>query len=222
MPEDDEDLTRAVYDQVADSYADHFTATEPEQPIDLAMIDHFVGLLGEPRAVLDAGCGAGRMMPYLARRGCVVEGVDLSPEMIRRARRDHPGFPARVGSLTHLDLPDGSFDGAFSWYSTIHNPDRDLPLILSGLGRVLRRGGHLLLGFQTGEGRHEVGEGFRARGHDVRLYRYSRSLGQMTAAVESAGFAVGARMEREATASERGGQAVLIASKTVRGLGPAG
>ena len=64
MPETEEALTRTAYNVVADVYADHFRTTEGEQPIDLAMIDHFVALLHEPRVVLDAGCGAGRMLPY--------------------------------------------------------------------------------------------------------------------------------------------------------------
>ena len=65
----DEVATRSAYDVVADAYADHFRSTEPEQPIDLAMIDHFAGLLPQPRRVLDAGCGAARLMPYLAALG---------------------------------------------------------------------------------------------------------------------------------------------------------
>ena len=92
MPEAEEALTRTSYNVVADVYADHFRTTEGEQPIDLATIDHFVALLHEPRVVLDAGCGAGRMLPYLAGRGCHAEGIDLSPNMVRRARADHPDF----------------------------------------------------------------------------------------------------------------------------------
>lgn len=52
-----DELTRTAYDAVADVYANQLTATEPEQPIDLAMIDHFIRLLPEPRRVLDAGAG---------------------------------------------------------------------------------------------------------------------------------------------------------------------
>lgn len=82
VPEADESLTRAAYDAIADLYADRFVTTEPEQADELAMIDHFASLLDDPRRVLDAGCGAGRMLPYLAGRRCRPEGVDLSPEMV--------------------------------------------------------------------------------------------------------------------------------------------
>ena len=90
----DEPAVRSAYDEVADTYADHFRSTEPELPVELAMVEHFASLLGGGRRVLDAGCGAGRMMPVLAQHGCRVEGVDLSPEMVRRSRRDHAAYPA--------------------------------------------------------------------------------------------------------------------------------
>ncbi len=70
---------RWAYDEVADTYADHFRSTEPELPAELGMIDHFAALLPGDRRVLDAGCVAGRMLPILAGLGCQVEGVDFSP-----------------------------------------------------------------------------------------------------------------------------------------------
>ncbi len=87
---------RLAYDEVADTYADQFRSTEPELPVELAMLEHFVSLLPGERRVLDAGCGAGRMLPVLAGLGCLVEGVDLSPELVRRCRPDHAAFSSQV------------------------------------------------------------------------------------------------------------------------------
>jgi ubiquinone/menaquinone biosynthesis C-methylase UbiE len=107
----DEQAVRAAYDEVADTYADRFRSTEPEQPVDLAMIEHFASLLHGEKRVVDAGCGAGRLLPMLSRLAGRVVGVDLSPGMIRRARLDHPTCPATVASLTRLPFDDASFDG---------------------------------------------------------------------------------------------------------------
>ncbi len=73
--------TRAFYDTVADSYAALLPDTSYEAPLDLGVLDHFLDLLPESDApVLDAGCGAGRMLGHLAARGVApVDGVDLSP-----------------------------------------------------------------------------------------------------------------------------------------------
>ena len=57
-------------------------------------------------AVLDAGCGTGRYAIELARRGYVVHGVDLSPDLIAVATRavgDSTGrLSFRVGDIAHL------------------------------------------------------------------------------------------------------------------------
>jgi len=215
MPDAEEDITRVAYDQVADAYADHFRTTEPEQPLELAMIDHFISLLSEPRRVLDAGCGAGRMLPYLAARGCDPEGVDLSAEMIRRARQDHPTFRTRVGSLTHLDYPEHTFDGVFSWYSTIHNPDEDLDGMLAGMRRAVRPEGYILVAFQTGEGMRPLGASFRSRGFDIVMNRYHRSMDAMCVRLAEHGLGVAARLERAAVDPEQDPQAVVIARNGV-------
>jgi 2-polyprenyl-3-methyl-5-hydroxy-6-metoxy-1,4-benzoquinol methylase len=56
--------------------------------------------------ILDAGCGTGRYALELARRGYVVHGVDLSPELIAiatHAMGDATGsISFGVGDITHL------------------------------------------------------------------------------------------------------------------------
>ena len=222
---------RAVYDRVADDYAEAFPSTEPEQAVDLAMIDHFVRLLGRrhPRAegvgpetsrpacrprVLDAGCGTGRLMPYLANRGCDVTGVDLSRGMSARARRDHPRFPTAVASLTHLPFGDRFFDGVLSWYSTIHLCDSDLFLALAEAGRVLRPTGLMLLAFQGGAGVRDIAQGMRDLGHDVVLQRAHRSADSAEKALAQNGFQLRARLERDPVPPEGDPQVVLLAART--------
>lgn len=203
---------RAVYDQVADDYADRFPSTEPEQPVDLALVAHFASLLpATSRDVLDAGCGTGRMFPVLAAAGCRVTGVDLSAGMVRRARRDHPDVEARVAGLGALPFPDGAFDGVFSWYSTIHLPDEELGPVLAEVRRVLRPGGHALVAFQVGAGPREVGAGLRRLGHDVELVRHERTPDAVAGELDAAGFTEVARLVRGPAGPERTGQAVLVA-----------
>ncbi|WP_342372275.1 methyltransferase domain-containing protein [Propioniciclava soli] len=205
-----ERAVQAAYDAVADTYADFYTATEGEQPEDLAMIDRFCAAVRGPRRVLDAGCGAGRLLPYLAARGCNPAGVDLSAGMIRRARSDHPGFPTAVASLTALPFPDATFDGVFAWYSLIHTPDASLPPIVAELRRVLTPGGVLLVAFQAGEGVRDIGAAFGPYGHDVTLLRHHRSAASMERMLAAEGFVPLDRLERPPVAGEREDQVVLI------------
>lgn len=163
--------------------------------------------------VLDAGCGAGRMMPYLAGLGCRVEGVDLTPGMVRRAQADHGEFRSQVASLTALPFAAARFDGVFLWYSTIHSDDHELAIMLAEARRVPTAEGSLLVAFQTGEGVCEVGQGIRASGFDVRMMRYHRSATHMARALERADFRVAASLDRAPVGAEADGQAVLIARR---------
>jgi SAM-dependent methyltransferase len=204
---------RRAYDTVAEDYATHLPDTRAEAPLDLAMVDAFAAAVSsavDPR-VLDAGCGAGRMSRYVAERGCRVAGVDLSPGMVAMARRDHPDLAFSVGSLTDLPCPDDRFAGVMLWYSIIHTPPAGQARIFAEAARVLRPGGHLLVGFQSGEGTRDVSAAYRRFGHDVRLERHCYTADQVAGWIEAAGLREVCRLVRRARGPERDDQAVLLA-----------
>jgi SAM-dependent methyltransferase len=202
---------RRAYDTVAGDYAASFPDTRPEAPLDLAMIDALADAVGaEP--VLDAGCGTGRMSRYLTGRGCTVAGVDLSPGMVAEARRAQPGVSFTVGSLTDLPYGEGSFAGVLLWYSVIHVPSALRPRIFAEVVRVLRPGGHVLVGFQSGSGTRDVAPAYRAPGHEIELHRYLATADQIVSELAAAGLSETARLVRRARATERDGQAIVLAA----------
>lgn len=213
VPGGSRDQVRSAYDAIAEDYAATFPATEAEAPVDLAMVEHLVRLLrdGGGTRVLDAGCGTGRMGRFLTDRGCSVVGVDLSPGMLAMARRDHPDLEVHEASLTDLPFDDDSFDGVLFWYSLIHLPDDDVALALAEAARVLRPGGHVLIGSQKGEGTFDVGAVLRERGHDVELVRWHRGPKELLDLLRGAGLERVARLVREAVGRERQGQVFVVA-----------
>jgi ubiquinone/menaquinone biosynthesis C-methylase UbiE len=98
--------------------------------------------IGAGARVLDAGCGAGQFAIAFAERGCLVDGVDLSPELIGRARRhtDEAGVEVRftVGDLATLDAPDGAYDAIVSRMALQFSPH--LFAVLGEFERVSRPG----------------------------------------------------------------------------------
>ncbi len=102
-----------------------------------------VDLMG--KRILDAGCGSGFSTALLARRlrpGRLV-GFDLMPEQIERARARCPGAELRVGDITAIAEPDGSFDAVFVFGILHHVPEwREA---LREIHRVLAPGGVLLV-----------------------------------------------------------------------------
>lgn len=205
---------RDAYDTVAEDYAAHLPDTRAEARLDLAMVDAFAGAVTsgvDPPRVLDAGCGAGRMSRYLADRGCLVEGVDLSPGMVAMARRDHHDLAFTVASLTDLPYPDDQFAGVLLWYSIIHTPPTGQPRIFAEVSRVLRPGGQVLVGFQYGEGSRDVSAAYRRFGHHVQLERHLYTADDVAARLAAVGLREVCRLVRRAQGNERDDQAVLLA-----------
>ncbi|GAB4004330.1 class I SAM-dependent methyltransferase [Nocardioides ultimimeridianus] len=201
-----------AYDTVAATYAELISDTSVEAALDLAMVDDFLALVGDGD-VLDAGCGAGRMSRYLADRGARVRGVDLSPGMVAMARRDHPDVDFGVASLADLPFADATFDGVLLWYSTIHTDRGGQARLYEEAARVLRPGGHLLVGFQAGDGSRDVSAAYARHGHDVTLLRYRFTADEVSGWLSAAGLRETARLVRSPRGGERDDQAVLLASR---------
>jgi SAM-dependent methyltransferase len=152
----------------------------------LALFAERVRTVGGP--VVDVGCGPGHVTANLRDLGLDAFGIDLSPEMVRLARRDHPGLRFEVGSMTDLDVPDGSVGGALAWYSTQHVPDDDLPAVAAHLHRVLRPGGVAMLGFHVGDRSTLKTEGYG--GHPMRIHVHRRPVERVADWLRDAGFVI--------------------------------
>jgi SAM-dependent methyltransferase len=116
---------------------------------DAEMIGRF--LRGDD-SVLDIGCGIGRVEKYLAPRVREMWAVDVSGEMIARAKRRLAGLPnvrlREVGNAEFLSSfePD-RFDLVFSFLVLQHLAREDAFLYLRDAFRVLKPGGTLLTQF---------------------------------------------------------------------------
>ncbi|MFI6170861.1 class I SAM-dependent methyltransferase [Nocardia sp. NPDC051052] len=106
---------------------------------------------GETAADLGFGGGAGLSL-LLARVGTdgIVHGVELSPDMLARARSGYPRDLASgrlrlaEGSLTALPLDDDSLDAAITVNTIYFVPDLDA--VCAELARVVRPGGRVVIG----------------------------------------------------------------------------
>ncbi len=161
--------------------------------------------------VADVGCGAGRITAHLRHLDVDAFGIDLSPQMVEVARRDHPGLRFEVGSMTNLALADASIAGLVAWYSLIHIPDDELGSVFDHFQRVLRPGGPLLLGFHVGDESVLKTHGYG--GHPVHLYVHRREHSRMRACLDDAGFVVEACKTLTSAESPLGG--IILARRKI-------
>ncbi len=142
-------LTPDRYDQRWDDLAASGAAVHGEA-------DLVAELLGPPdgRAVLDAGCGTGRVAIELARRGYPTVGVDVDATLLERARVKAPSLSWHEGDLATLppDVAPGPFAATvLAGNVMIFVAPGTEAAVLARMAARLAPGGLVVAGFQLTE-----------------------------------------------------------------------
>lgn len=136
---------RATWDALAAGDTERFVGDPERGREELEAL--FARLGADPRGgvCVEVGCGPGRMTSALAARFDSVIAVDVSPEMLARARQvtDSPNVQFRLVSGDRLDsVPDGSADTLVCYLVLQHLPSRRHVLAyLDEFARVLAPAG---------------------------------------------------------------------------------
>ena len=97
-------------------------------------------------AVLDIGCGVGRVAAGLQQCGYQVTGIDINADAVARARLAVPQAHFIVLDLQHIDQLPRQFDVAVILWNGLGFGSREADRAsLHGIASVLRPGGKLLL-----------------------------------------------------------------------------
>jgi len=205
---------RDAHDALAELYVERLANVLDEMPIGQALLGLFCQLVregGNGRDVADVGCGTGRLAPYLSSQGLTPHGVDLSPEMIRVARRDYPERTFEVADLRALPFEDGSLAGAVGWYSLMYLTPVDRPGAFCELARVVRPGGYFATAFKAGD--DQLRRAGRTLNLGIEFDIYWLSPAEMERQVVHAGFEVVFWGGRPADPDEVQAQGYLIARR---------
>jgi SAM-dependent methyltransferase len=105
-----------------------------------------------PGRLLDLGCGTGRLCVHFAAKGYDYVGVDLSDEMLARAKENAAAAGVRgewvKANLVDLrQLPDASFDYAACLFSTLGmvRGTENRAKVVANAYRLLKPGGRFVL-----------------------------------------------------------------------------
>lgn len=114
------------------------------------LLDRLVKHLPAGATVADLGCGPGWETEALADRGFRAVGVDVTPDFLAFAAREHPAGGYVAGDFLALPFRSGVLDGAWACSSLVHVPWRDIDAALAEIARVLRPGGAFFASMQAG------------------------------------------------------------------------
>jgi SAM-dependent methyltransferase len=144
---------------------------------DLATLLEIAGAAVEPGSrVLEIGCGVGRLTRGIAARAGQVVALDVSAEMLARARsynQQLENVTWLLGDGTTLSgVEDGSVDACVSHVVFQHIPDPAVTLgYVAEMGRVLRAGGWAAFQVSTDARVHTAGHHSSAAGRLLRRMR---------------------------------------------------
>ncbi|HWQ58226.1 MAG TPA: class I SAM-dependent methyltransferase [Clostridia bacterium] len=128
----------------------------------------------EGARVLDVACGTGVLFEDYLRRGAKgIVGVDISPEMVRAARRKYPQSHI---SLICADIEEANIEGLFDccvvYNALAHFPDPGR--LIARLARFVAPGGRLCVA-------HSMGREALVRHHAERAENVSRPIPEVGA-----------------------------------------
>ena len=120
----------------------HFAPLQAITTPAAARLVRFGGVAPEMR-VLDVGCGTGVVAITAARSGANVRAVDLTPELLERARENSRIAEVEIewgeADVEELPFKDGEFDVVLSQFAHMFAPRPDVAI--REMMRVLRPGG---------------------------------------------------------------------------------
>ncbi|MBU0899144.1 MAG: class I SAM-dependent methyltransferase [Nanoarchaeota archaeon] len=138
-----------IYKNIAKKYTE--TYSDKEYPTD-KYVDQFVSMMPKEARILDAGCGDASYTDIFLSKGFSVEGIDISEEMIKIARKKFPKANFKIGDLRKVNLKEKIYDGILCMQGTCHIAKKYHDHILKEFYKGLKEDGILFLTVQEGEG----------------------------------------------------------------------
>lgn len=102
--------------------------------------------------VLDVGCAYGRDCTILSLKGLQVVGIDMSAELLPRAKQGSHDVDYIQMDVRHLEFPENTFAGVWCNAVLLHLSDQDMLRALQEMRRVLKPNGVICVSFKEGQG----------------------------------------------------------------------
>lgn len=102
----------------------------------------------EPGRILEAGCGAGRVLRYYHERGRDIVGMDFIQVAVDKLKKADPTLNVVVGDITALQFEDASFRHVLA-FGLYHNLEHGLDAAIAETCRVLEPGGTVCASFRA-------------------------------------------------------------------------
>ncbi len=141
MKDDPKYLVEKGYDHIAPRYLEWSTPS----PARMSYLQTLLERLPAQAQVLELGCGAGVPCTQLLAQHVRVTGIDISAAQIALAKQHVPNATLFQADMMALVFSSATFDAIVAFYSIIHLPRTEQPVLIKRLTEWLRPGGYLLV-----------------------------------------------------------------------------
>ena len=138
-------------------------ADEPMTNTEVYPLKYAERIINEKGArILEAGCGAGRLMRFYHDKGHDIIGFDYIKEAIDKLLKIDKTLKVEVGDITNLHYEDSSFNSILA-FGLYHNLEEGLQDALNETVRVLKPGGRLCASFRADNLQNKINDSLSGR-----------------------------------------------------------
>ncbi|MGB5173911.1 MAG: methyltransferase domain-containing protein, partial [Thermoanaerobaculia bacterium] len=183
------------HDRYWEEYWESFDYESLSASVGIPALGELASVFGQylPRGelVLEAGCGAGRIMAALQAEGFKVLGVERSVNVVASVNRNAAFLNVRQGDVEHLDLEGGTV-GSYVSLGVIEHSVNGPDGALREAARVLQPGGIAFVSvpFLNPLRARHLQHLSQAGTHDLSFHQFYFSREQLNQHLERAGFVV--------------------------------
>ena len=142
--------------------------------------------------VLEAGCGAGRILRHYHEGGVKIIGLDFIASVLATIHREDPTIPLTAGDITKLPFADDKFSAVLA-FGLYHGLETGLQAAMADTRRILKRDGLLCASMRLDNFQNRVTDAMAdrtaAKGAP-RFHKLNLSSAEFKSLVRDAGFQI--------------------------------
>ena len=105
-------------------------------------------LIKEKGKILEAGCGAGRLLRFYHLKGYDIIGIDFISVAIEKLKKIDSSLKVKVGDISNLEFEDETFNYVLA-FGLYHNFEHNLDKSIAETFRVLKSEGQICASFRA-------------------------------------------------------------------------
>ena len=200
-----------TWNKVAKLYQEKFTGLKI---YDISYDEFYNTLKNKNASLLDIGCGPGIITGYLLSKNpeLLIDGIDISPNMILLAQKKYPTATFKVMDSRDIKIIRKKYDGALCGFCLPYLSDSESSSLIKDVYDLLNENGIFYISFVEGD---PVDSGYKTASTGDRTYFYYYKTDFLIDKLTSAGFEILSSFQINYELSNTGSElhTVLISKK---------